>query len=89
MSPLYERVYRTGCYGRKTGSGWYDYSGEKPVPNPKVLEVIEQYRKEKGIQIKEMSKEEIVDRMLARAINEAAYMIEEGICDRARRCCQG
>ncbi|MGZ3568609.1 MAG: 3-hydroxyacyl-CoA dehydrogenase family protein, partial [Thermodesulfobacteriota bacterium] len=25
---------------------------------------------------------EIIDRMLARAINEAAYMIQEGICDR-------
>ena len=29
-----------------------------------------------------MSAQEIVDRMLARAINEAAYMIQEGICDR-------
>jgi 3-hydroxyacyl-CoA dehydrogenase len=29
-----------------------------------------------------MSSQEIVDRMLARAINEAAYMIKEGICDR-------
>jgi 3-hydroxyacyl-CoA dehydrogenase len=82
MSPIYERVYQTGCYGRKTGAGWYDYSGEKPVPNPKVVAVIQGYLKEKGIGPKEMSQKEIVDRMLARAINEAAYMIQEGICDR-------
>jgi len=82
MCPIYERVYRTGCYGRKTGAGWYDYSGEEPVLNPKVLEVIDSYLKESGISPKEMSSQEIVDRMLARAINEAAYMIEEGICDR-------
>jgi 3-hydroxyacyl-CoA dehydrogenase len=82
MSPIYELVYQTGSYGRKTGAGWFDYSGEKPVPNPKVQEVIKKYLKEKKIQPKKFSPKEIVDRMLARAINEAAYMIQEGICDR-------
>ncbi len=82
MSPLYELVYKTGCYGRKTGAGWFDYSGEKPVPNPKVVEVVQNYLKEKGVSPKEATPKEIIDRMLARAINEAAYMIEEGICDR-------
>jgi 3-hydroxyacyl-CoA dehydrogenase len=82
MSPVYELVYKTGCYGRKTGAGWFDYSGEKPVPNPKVVEVVQNYLKEKGVSPKEVSPKEIIDRMLARAINEAAYMIEEGICDR-------
>ncbi len=82
VSPIYELVYQTGCYGRKTGAGWYDYSGEKPVPNPKVQEVIKKYLKEKKIQPKKLSNREIMDRMLARAINEAAYMIQEGICDR-------
>ena len=82
MSPLYELVYQTGCYGRKTGAGWFDYSGEKPVPNPKVVEAVQNYLKEKGVSPKEVSPKEIIDRMLARAINEAAYMIEEGICDR-------
>jgi 3-hydroxyacyl-CoA dehydrogenase/enoyl-CoA hydratase/carnithine racemase len=84
MSSIYERVYQTGCYGRKTGAGWYDYSGEEPVPNPKVLEVVDRYLKEQDIATKEVPSREIVDRMLARAINEAAYMIREGICDRPR-----
>ncbi len=52
------------------------------MPNPKVREVIEQYLKEQGVAPKEMTQQEIIDRMLARAINEAAYMIQEGICDR-------
>ncbi|MDP2967729.1 MAG: 3-hydroxyacyl-CoA dehydrogenase NAD-binding domain-containing protein, partial [Deltaproteobacteria bacterium] len=82
MSPIYELVYQTGCYGRKTGAGWFNYSGEKPVPNSKVEEVVKKYLKEKNIQPKKPSPREIVDRMLARAINEAIYMIQEGICDR-------
>ena len=82
MSPIYERVYQTGCYGRKTGAGWLDYSGEEPVPNPKVREAIDSYLKENAIVPKQVSSQEIMDRMLARAINEAAYMIKEGICDR-------
>jgi len=82
MSPLMERVYQTGFYGRKTKAGWFDYSGEKPVPNPKMAAVVQKYLQEKSVKPKEMTEKEIVDRMLARAINEAAYMIQEGICDR-------
>src|SRR3989304_5505454 len=55
MHPLTERVYQTGCYGRKTGAGWFDYSGEKPVPNPKVQEAIKKYLKDKKIQPKKPS----------------------------------
>ncbi len=82
IHPLTERIYQTGCYGRKTGAGWFDYSGKEPVPNPKVGAVVQDYLKEKGVGPKEMAPKEIVDRMMARAINEAAFMIQEGICDR-------
>ena len=82
VHPLMERIYQTGCYGRKTGAGWYDYSSGKPVPNPKVMKVVEDYLKENKIGPKKMSNQEIVDLMLANAINEAAYMMQEGICDR-------
>ena len=82
VHPLTERVYQTGCYGRKTGAGYFDYSGKNPVPNPKVVEVVRQYLNEKRVAPKEMSNEEIVDTMLALGINEAALMMEEGICDR-------
>jgi 3-hydroxyacyl-CoA dehydrogenase/enoyl-CoA hydratase/carnithine racemase len=82
VHPLMERIFQTGCYGRKTGAGWYDYSSGKPVPNPKVMGVVEDYLKENKIGPKKMSNQEIIDLMLANAINEAAYMIQEGICDR-------
>ncbi len=82
VHPLTEVVYRTGCYGRKTGAGYFDYSGEKPVPNPKVADVVAQYLKENNVAPKKVTKQEVVDLMLANGINEAAYMIQEGICDR-------
>jgi 3-hydroxyacyl-CoA dehydrogenase len=82
VHPLTEVVYRTGCYGRKTGAGYFDYSGEEPVPNPRVVEAVQKYLKENRVTPKAMSKQEIVDVMLALGINEAALMMEEGICDR-------
>jgi 3-hydroxyacyl-CoA dehydrogenase/enoyl-CoA hydratase/carnithine racemase len=82
VHPLTEAIYRTGCYGRKTGAGYFDYSGDQPVPNPKVVAVVQKYLKENNVSPKQMSKEEVIDTMLALGINEAALMIEEGICDR-------
>jgi 3-hydroxyacyl-CoA dehydrogenase len=82
IHPLFERIYETGCYGRKTGAGYFDYSGDEPVPNPKVVEVVQNYLKENNVSPKEMSNQDIIDSMLALGINEAALMIEEGICDR-------
>jgi len=82
VHPLTEAVYRTGCYGRKTGAGYFDYSGEKPVPNKRVADAIARFLEENAISPKKISRQEIVDLMLANGINEAAYMIQEGICDR-------
>ena len=82
VHPLTERIYQTGCYGRKTGAGYFDYSGEKPVPNQKVVEVIQKYLKENRVAPKKISKQDVVDTLLALGINEAALMIEQGICDR-------
>jgi 3-hydroxyacyl-CoA dehydrogenase len=52
------------------------------VPNPKVVEVVRTYLQEHRISPKKASQQEIIDLMLSAAINEAAFMIQEGICDR-------
>jgi 3-hydroxyacyl-CoA dehydrogenase len=84
IHPLTERIYQTGCFGRKTGAGYFDYKGDQPVPNPKVVNVVQKYLRDNHISPREMSKDAIIDAMLSLAINEAALMIEEGICDRPR-----
>ena len=82
VHPLTELIYQIGCYGRKTGAGYFDYSGDQPVPNQKVVAVVQKFLKDNGVAPKEVSNQEIVDLMLALAINEAALMMEEDICDR-------
>ena len=82
VHPLTELIYQTGCYGRKTGAGYFDYSGDRPVPNPKVVGVVQKYLADHGVTAKDMSQDEITDILLALGINEAALMMEEGICDR-------
>jgi len=42
------------------------------------------YLKEKGIAPKQISDQMIVDALLALGINEAALMMEEGVCDRPK-----
>ena len=82
VHPLTEAIYALGDYGRKTGRGYFDYSGPKPAPNPRVAQVLADYLKEHQVAPREMSKQEIIDVMLANGINEAALMMEQGICDR-------
>lgn len=82
VHPLTEVIYRTGCYGRKTGAGYMDYRGERPVPNEKVVNAIQDYLSQNGVPPKKISDQEIVDAMLSLAVNEAALMMEEGVCDR-------
>jgi 3-hydroxyacyl-CoA dehydrogenase/enoyl-CoA hydratase/carnithine racemase len=82
VHPLTELIFQTGCFGRKTGAGYFDYSGDQPIPNPKVVKVVQKYLQDNQVSPREMSKDEIIDVMLSLGINEAALMIEEGICDR-------
>lgn len=83
VSALHDQIFKTGCFGRKTGSGYYDYSDPaKPMPNQAVLDVIQSFLDESGVTPVQPPTKELAERMLARAINEAAYMMDEGICDR-------
>ena len=84
-SKIGDKVAELGRYGQKTGKGWYQYNlpDRKPIPDPKVDSIIEQYRKEKGIKTRQISDAEIVERLIYALVNEAAYILEEGIALRA------
>lgn len=70
-----------GRLGQKTKAGNYDYGedGRTPIPSPKVLEIRDRVAAELGIEKREISEEEIVERCLLPIINEAAKILDEGV----------
>ncbi|WP_339779166.1 3-hydroxyacyl-CoA dehydrogenase NAD-binding domain-containing protein [uncultured Marinobacter sp.] len=71
--------------GQKTMAGVYKYEegSRKPIPDPEVERIIEDFRKEQGIASREITDQEILERCMYVMVNEAAKILEEGIADRA------
>jgi len=84
-SKVGDKVAELGRYGQKTGKGWYKYNlpDRKPIPDPDVEEIVQKYRTENKIKTRSISDEEIVERLIYALVNEAAYILEEGIALRA------
>ncbi len=74
-----------GRYGQKVGKGWYDYLPGKrdAIPNKEVEDMIAQHRTSLGVPARKISDDEIVQRLVFSLVNEAAYILEEGIAARA------
>ena len=84
-SKVGDKIAELGRFGQKTGKGWYKYNlpNRTPIPDPEVDEVIKKYRAENTIKTRPISDEEIVERLIYALVNEAAYILEEGIALRA------
>ncbi|HZG10276.1 MAG TPA: 3-hydroxyacyl-CoA dehydrogenase NAD-binding domain-containing protein [Allosphingosinicella sp.] len=71
-------------WGQKKGAGFYDYDEKRrPSPSPKVQEIIEQFRAQEGIEARDISDQEIVERTLYTMVNEGALILEGGYAQRA------
>jgi len=71
-------------WGQKKAAGFYDYDEKRrPTPSPVVQQIIEDFAAENGVERREISDEEIVERTLYTMVNEAAKILEEGIAQRA------
>jgi 3-hydroxyacyl-CoA dehydrogenase len=84
-SKIADRICEQGRFGQKTGKGFYRYEAgsRKPVPDPEVDRLIEDYRKEIGVKLRQIADEEIVARCIYALVNEGAHILEEGIALRA------
>lgn len=71
--------------GQKTMAGVYRYEegSRKPIPDPAVDAIIEEFRKEQGITPRQITDQEILERCMFVMINEGAKILEEGIADRS------
>jgi 3-hydroxyacyl-CoA dehydrogenase len=74
-----------GRFGQKTSAGWYDYKpgDRKPYPSQIVNDMIVKHSADLGIERRQISDQEIVERLVYALVNEAAYILEEGIAQRA------
>ena len=66
-------------FGQKTGAGIYKYEGRKAIPDPEVVDIARQEAEKLGIEQRDISDEEIIERLLYAMVNEGALILEEGI----------
>jgi 3-hydroxyacyl-CoA dehydrogenase len=79
-----DRLCEMGRFGQKTGAGWYRYDeNRKPIPDAEVDKLIEQASAEAGIERRQISEQEIVERTMYALVNEGAKILEEGYALRA------
>jgi 3-hydroxyacyl-CoA dehydrogenase len=79
-----DQLCEIGRFGQKTGKGFYLYEAgsRTPKPDPEVEALIVATSMRLGIERKQMSREEITERLLFPMINEGARILEEGIAQR-------
>jgi 3-hydroxyacyl-CoA dehydrogenase len=84
-SPVSDALAEMGRFGQKTGRGYFIYeAGSRvPKPDPEVTQLILDTSKRLGITRREISGQEILERMVYPMINEGARILDEGIAMRA------
>ena len=75
-------LHEQGRYGQKTGAGIYRYEGRKPIPDPAVMELVAREAQRLDIKQRELTDEEIIERLFYPMINEGARILEQGIATR-------
>jgi 3-hydroxyacyl-CoA dehydrogenase len=80
-SAIGDNLYDMGRHGQKTSAGFYDYEEGSRVPQPSadVEAMIKGVAEKFGVEQREFTEEEIVQRCIYPLINEAARILEEGI----------
>ena len=80
-----DRLVEAGHLGQKSGSGFYSYDPQtrQRSTNPESERIIDEVRRELGINTRTISDEEIVERTQFALANEGAHVLQEGIAERA------
>ncbi len=86
--PITARVADKLCemdrYGQKNGRGFYIYpeGSRAGQADPEVIEIVEATSKELGIERREISDEEVLNRCMFALINEGCQILDDGIAIR-------
>ena len=73
-----------GRIGQKANKGWYRYEegNRKPIADPDLEQLLNAFREEKRIISRKFSDEEVLQRCLYAAVNEAGRVVLEGVVTR-------
>ena len=81
---LRDVLCEAGRLGQKSGKGFYVYDDNRnKSPDPEVEALIKKFGEERQIQMREITKGEILERCLYPMINEGFKILEEGMAIRA------
>ncbi len=83
-SEIADALCEAGRFGQKTGKGYYAYEAgsRAPLPDPAVETLINDTLAKLGLKRREISDQEILERMIYPMINEGARILEEKIAAR-------
>ncbi|MBL8532613.1 MAG: enoyl-CoA hydratase/isomerase family protein [Betaproteobacteria bacterium] len=84
-SRIGDLICERGRFGQKTGAGYYRYEAgnRSPIPDPEIEALIVQASKDAGIERRDISDQEILERCMYQLVNVGAQIVEEGIAQRA------
>jgi len=74
----------SGRRGQKNGRGYYTYDPDTraSTPDPEVEQMIRDFATSKGVEQRDVTDQEILERLLYPMVNEGAKILEEGIAIR-------
>jgi 3-hydroxyacyl-CoA dehydrogenase len=83
-SEIADAICEAGRFGQKTGKGYYKYEpgSRAPLPDPEIEKLIEETVTKLGLKRRQVSDEEILERMVYPMVNEGARILEEKIAAR-------
>jgi 3-hydroxyacyl-CoA dehydrogenase len=84
-SKLGDLLCEQGRFGQKTQAGWYDYQDNDRTAHPSefVNQVVKQHAQMLGVAQRQISDEEIVQRLVLALANEGRKILRDGIAARA------
>lgn len=83
-SEIADAICEAGRFGQKTGKGYYKYEAgsRSPLPDPEIEKLIEETTAKLGLKRRQISDDEILERLMYPMINEGARILEEKIAAR-------
>ncbi|MXP08959.1 3-hydroxyacyl-CoA dehydrogenase NAD-binding domain-containing protein [Pseudoblastomonas halimionae] len=84
VTTIREALCAVGRFGQKADKGFYDYDeARQRTPSDEVKQIIADFAAKEGNEQRDISKDEIRERLLYPMVNEGAKILDEGMAQRA------